>query len=89
VTPDGTAWAVGAAGEVVNLPADRPNGRVPTSACRSIPGFAPSTSPTRKNGWLVGGYGTVLRTSDAGKSWRPLPRLSDSTTIDQRLHRKI
>jgi photosystem II stability/assembly factor-like uncharacterized protein len=23
-----------------------------------------------QNGWMVGGFGTILRTSDGGKSWR-------------------
>jgi photosystem II stability/assembly factor-like uncharacterized protein len=70
VTPDGTGWAVGAAGEVVTRkPGERTWKRADLGMAiytwiRSID-FADS-----QHGWLVGGYGTILRTEDGGKSWR-------------------
>ncbi|MGH7821246.1 MAG: WD40/YVTN/BNR-like repeat-containing protein, partial [Candidatus Binatia bacterium] len=70
MTPDGTGWAVGAAGEVVTRKAGESAwkradlGMAIYTWIRSID-FADA-----QNGWLVGGYGTILRTEDGGKSWR-------------------
>jgi len=70
VTADGTEWAVGAAGEVVTKKASdavwsrADLGNPLFTWIRSIDFADPS------NGWLVGGYGNVLHTSDGGKSWR-------------------
>jgi photosystem II stability/assembly factor-like uncharacterized protein len=70
VTTDGTMWAVGAAGEVVTRkPGDEAWQRADLGMTiytwlRSID-FSDA-----QNGWLVGGYGTVLHTADGGKSWR-------------------
>jgi photosystem II stability/assembly factor-like uncharacterized protein len=67
--PDGTGWAAGVAGEVMR----RENGvwkpydlgmRV-FSWLRQV-GFSDP-----QNGWLVGGFGTILRTRDGGKTWIP------------------
>ncbi len=70
VTADGNAWAVGAAGEVVH--------RAPGAAewTRADLGMQIYTwlraidFADAQNGWLVGGYGTILRTGDGGKTWR-------------------
>lgn len=70
VTSDGTGWAVGAAGEVVTRKAGdaawtRANlGNPLFTWIRSVDFSDP------QHGWLVGGYGNVLHTSDGGKSWR-------------------
>lgn len=70
VTADGTGWAVGAAGEVVTR---KPGAETWSRAelgmslhtwIRSVDFADP------QHGWLVGGYGNVLYTSDGGKSWR-------------------
>jgi len=68
---DGSAWAVGAAGEVLRLD---PGATVWHRAklgmevftwLRSVDFFNPD------NGWIVGGYGLILHTTDGGKTWLP------------------
>ena len=67
--PDGTGWAAGVAGEVMRReggvwkPADL--GMRVFSWLRQV-GFSDPN-----NGWLVGGFGTILRTRDGGKTWIP------------------
>lgn len=67
--PDGSGWAAGVAGEVLKReggewkPADL--GMRVFSWLRQV-GFADAN-----NGWLVGGFGTILRTKDGGKTWIP------------------
>jgi photosystem II stability/assembly factor-like uncharacterized protein len=70
VAPDGSSWAVGAAGEVLHLAAGQTEW---TRAELGMPIYTWLRSidfADAKHGWLVGGYGTILRTDDAGKSWR-------------------
>lgn len=70
VTPDGNGWAVGAAGEVVHL---APGQTEWSRADLGMPIYTWLRSidfGDAQHGWMVGGYGTVLRTDDAGKSWR-------------------
>lgn len=70
VTSEGTAWAVGAAGEVVTRnPEDEQWKRADLGMSlftwiRSVDFSDP------EHGWLVGGYGNILHTEDGGKSWR-------------------
>jgi photosystem II stability/assembly factor-like uncharacterized protein len=70
VGPDGTSWAVGAAGEIVSRVSGATSwkradlGMPIYTWIRSIDFSDP------QNGWLVGGYGTVLHTADGGKSWK-------------------
>jgi photosystem II stability/assembly factor-like uncharacterized protein len=69
--PDGTAWAVGAAGEVVRR-------RMGEAAWTRAPlgqdvltwlqGISFSDA---QHGWLVGGYGLIFRTTDGGAHWLP------------------
>jgi photosystem II stability/assembly factor-like uncharacterized protein len=67
--PDGTGWAAGVAGELMK----RENGQWKQadlgmrvfSWLRNV-GFSDPN-----NGWLVGGFGTILRTRDGGKTWIP------------------
>jgi len=67
--PDGSGWAAGVAGEVLKRergewqPADL--GMRVFSWLRQV-GFADAN-----NGWLVGGFGLILRTKDGGKTWIP------------------
>jgi photosystem II stability/assembly factor-like uncharacterized protein len=69
VFPDGSGWAAGIAGEVMKrdrgewAPADL--GMRVYSWIRQV-GFADAN-----NGWLVGGFGTILHTRDGGKTWIP------------------
>jgi photosystem II stability/assembly factor-like uncharacterized protein len=67
--PDGSGWAAGVAGEVMR----RENGQWKQADLgmrvfgwlREV-GFA-----DQNNGWLVGGFGTILKTRDGGKTWIP------------------
>jgi len=67
--PDGSGWAAGVAGEVMK----RENGQWKQADLgmrvfgwlREV-GFA-----DQNNGWLVGGFGTILKTRDGGKTWIP------------------
>jgi photosystem II stability/assembly factor-like uncharacterized protein len=70
VTPDGTGWAVGAAGEVIQLPAGQTEWTRADLGMQIYTWLRSVDFADAQNGWLVGGYGTILRTSDAGKSWR-------------------
>lgn len=68
IAPDGAGWAVGAAGEVVTRPAGETEWRRAELGnlytwIRAIDFADP------QKGWMVGGYGTILRTEDGGKSW--------------------
>jgi len=70
VTPDGSGWAVGAAGEVITR---KPGETEWQRADLGMPIYTWIRSidfSDAQNGWLVGGYGTILRTEDGGKSWR-------------------
>jgi photosystem II stability/assembly factor-like uncharacterized protein len=69
--PDGTGWAIGAAGEVVRLSA--PGGEWE----RAKLGMEVTTWLrgmywlNQQDGWIVGGYGLILHTKDGGKTWIP------------------
>jgi photosystem II stability/assembly factor-like uncharacterized protein len=69
--PDGTAWASGAAGEVVYREAGAEAwsraklGQDVLTWLRSINFF------DKDHGWMVGGYGLIYRTTDGGKTWLP------------------
>ncbi len=71
ILPDGTGWGVGAAGEVIRKgPADpawtrAKIGQDVLTWLRSISFSDP------KNGWMVGGFGLIFRTTDGGKTWLP------------------
>ncbi len=69
--PDGTGWAVGAAGEVVQV------GGPDAKWQRAKLGMEVATWLRgmywldRNDGWIVGGLGLILHTKDGGKSWVP------------------
>ena len=69
--PDTTAWSVGAAGEVVRqitpgVPWQRASlGMEVRTWLRKIHFI------DKENGWIVGGFGTILHTTDGGETWLP------------------
>ncbi|MGH7786829.1 MAG: WD40/YVTN/BNR-like repeat-containing protein [Candidatus Binatia bacterium] len=69
--PDTTAWAVGAAGIAVrqataNEPWDRASlGGEVNTWLRGM------TWIDKSNGWIVGGFGLILHTTDGGQTWLP------------------
>jgi photosystem II stability/assembly factor-like uncharacterized protein len=71
IFPDGGGWAVGAAGPGVRRD---PGDGIWRTADLGMPlltwlrGIAFSD---RQNGWIVGGYGLILRTTDGGTMWLP------------------
>ena len=68
---DGSAWVVGAAGEVLKREAGADTwkrakiGQDVLTWLRSVDFSDP------KNGWMVGGFGLIFRTTDGGKTWLP------------------
>lgn len=70
VTPDGSAWAVGAAGEVLHLPSGQSEWTRADLGMQIYTWIRSIDFADAQHGWLVGGFGTILRTDDAGKSWR-------------------
>jgi len=69
--PDGSGWAVGAAGEIFHREAGGTSwkrasiGQDVLTWLRAIDFFDP------QNGWMVGGFGLIFRTTDGGKTWLP------------------
>jgi photosystem II stability/assembly factor-like uncharacterized protein len=69
--PNGSGWAIGAAGQVVRRKAGERTwhiadlGQPVFTWLRGISFFG------EQHGWLVGGYGLILRTTDGGKTWFP------------------
>jgi photosystem II stability/assembly factor-like uncharacterized protein len=70
VTADGNSWAVGAAGEVVHLPPGQTEWTRADLGMQIYTWLRSVDFSDAQNGWLVGGYGTILRTTDGGKTWR-------------------
>ena len=70
VTADGNAWVVGAAGRWCGSRPGRRSGRGPISACQVYTWLRAVNFADAQNGWMVGGFGTILRTSDGGKTWK-------------------
>ena len=67
--PDGSGWTAGVAGEVMK----RENGQWKTAdlGMRVFSWLREVGFSDPNNGWLVGGFGTILRTRDGGKTWIP------------------
>jgi photosystem II stability/assembly factor-like uncharacterized protein len=68
---DGTGWAVGAAGEVLHrAPGESAwkRAKLGQDVLTWLRGISFSDP---QNGWMVGGFGLVYRTTDGGKSWLP------------------
>ena len=68
---NGDGWAVGAAGEVVRRPPGETawkRAKLGQDVLTWLRGLSFSDA---QNGWLVGGFGLIYRTTDGGKSWLP------------------
>lgn len=70
ITADGTGWAVGAAGEVVTRKPGETEWRRADLGMQIYTWMRSLDFADAQNGWIVGGFGTILRTADGGKSWR-------------------
>lgn len=69
--PDQTGWAVGAAGEVVRqYTKGRPWQRA-SLGMEVVSWLRGLDFVDKDNGWIVGGYGLILHTTDGGKTWLP------------------
>jgi len=69
--PNGDGWAVGAAGEVVRRPPGETawkRAKLGQDVLTWLRGLSFSDA---QNGWMVGGFGLIYRTTDGGKSWLP------------------
>jgi photosystem II stability/assembly factor-like uncharacterized protein len=68
--PDGTGWATGAAGEVIKR--DPATGWQRAKIGQDVLTWLRAISfSDPQNGWIVGGFGLIFRTTDGGKSWLP------------------
>lgn len=69
--PDGKGWAIGAGGEVITInPGEAQWQRAPLGM-RLFTWLRGIDFVDHNNGWIVGGFGTILRTKDGGKTWTP------------------
>ncbi len=69
--PNGDAWAVGAAGEVVRRPPGESAWKRAKLGQDVLTWLRGLSFSDEKNGWLVGGFGLIYRTTDGGKTWLP------------------
>ena len=69
--PNGDAWAVGAAGEVVRRPPGEAKWKRAKLGQDILTWLRGLSFSDEKNGWLVGGFGLIYRTTDGGKNWLP------------------
>jgi photosystem II stability/assembly factor-like uncharacterized protein len=66
---NGDGWIVGAAGRVLRL--DGGQWKPASLGLRAIAWLRSIDFFDENSGWIVGGYGTILHTSDGGKTWLP------------------
>ena len=70
-TASGDGWAVGTAGQVVHKVAGETVWK-PAQLGQDVLTWLRSVDfSDDQNGWMVGGYGLIFRTTDGGKSWLP------------------
>ena len=69
--PDGSGWAIGAAGQVVRRAAGETTWRSADLGQPIFTWLRGMSFLDQKNGWLVGGYGLILHTTDGGETWLP------------------
>ena len=71
VFADGSAWAVGAAGEVVRRSGPDEKWQRQKLGMEVVTWLRSINWLDQNNGWIVGGYGLILHTKDGGKTWIP------------------
>ena len=71
VFPDGSAWAVGAAGEVVHRAGADEKWQRHKLGMEVVTWLRSISWLNQQDGWIVGGYGLILHTKDGGKTWIP------------------
>jgi photosystem II stability/assembly factor-like uncharacterized protein len=69
--PDGTGWAIGAAGEVVRLTTAGGQWEHAKLGMEVLTWLRGMSWLDENNGWVVGGLGMILHTKDGGKTWIP------------------
>jgi photosystem II stability/assembly factor-like uncharacterized protein len=69
--PDGSGWAVGAAGEIFRREAGAPAWKRANIGQDVLTWLRAIDFSDQQNGWIVGGFGLVFRTTDGGKTWLP------------------
>jgi photosystem II stability/assembly factor-like uncharacterized protein len=69
--PDGTGWAIGAAGEVVRLDTAGGAWRRAKLGMEVLTWLRGMSWLNQQDGWIVGGFGLILHTKDGGQNWIP------------------
>ena len=69
--PDGKAWVVGAGGEVLTRDPYETAWKRAKLGMRLFTWLRGIDFFDQDNGWIVGGFGTILKTKDGGKTWTP------------------
>ncbi len=69
--PDTTGWAVGAAGEVARQAVVAAPWQRASLGMEILTWLRGVHFLDKDNGWIVGGYGLILHTTDGGKTWLP------------------
>jgi photosystem II stability/assembly factor-like uncharacterized protein len=69
--PDGSGWAVGGAGEVVHHEPGQAAWKRAKLGQDVLTWLRAVSFSDAQNGWMVGGYGLIFRTTDGGKTWLP------------------
>jgi photosystem II stability/assembly factor-like uncharacterized protein len=69
--PNGTAWAVGAAGEIVRRDPGATEWKRAKLGMEVLTWLRGMAFVSPEDGWIVGGFGLILHTKDGGKTWLP------------------
>jgi photosystem II stability/assembly factor-like uncharacterized protein len=69
--PDGKSWAIGSGGEVIAKEPGAPAWKRAKLGMRLFTWLRGIDFFDQNNGWIVGGFGTILKTKDGGKTWTP------------------
>jgi photosystem II stability/assembly factor-like uncharacterized protein len=69
--PDGSGWAVGAAGEIFRREAGEQSWKRANIGQDVLTWLRALDFSDQQNGWMVGGFGLIFRTTDGGKTWLP------------------
>jgi photosystem II stability/assembly factor-like uncharacterized protein len=69
--PDGKSWAIGSGGEVVTKEPGETAWKRAKLGMRLFTWLRGIDFYDESYGWIVGGFGTILKTKDGGKTWTP------------------